>query len=232
VLRRVLLGALVVIVVLLVVADRVGAIVAAHVIADRIQTDEHLSSRPAVSVGGFPFLTQAVRGDYSDVTVTLHDFATKSGLTMDTVKVHLHGVHLPLSRAVKSSGVRSIPVDRVDGTALLTYPQLNAYLRPKHLTVGPGAGGTVRVTTQTTVAGARLAVFGTGRAQVSHGVLTVTTSSVGAAAGSHAGSLPAHLSVSFPLAGLPFRLALGRVSATTGGVQATGTATGVVLGSH
>lgn len=125
-LRRFLIGILVLLVVLLVVADRVGAVVAAHVLADKIQTDEHLPSRPDVSIGGFPFLTQAIAGNYSDVTVTVHGL-TVSGVPVSTLVAHLHGVHVSASAAIKGD-VHRVPVDRADGRVVLSFADLNRYL--------------------------------------------------------------------------------------------------------
>lgn len=229
-LRRLLLGLVVGVVVVLVVADRVGAVVAAHVLADKIQTDEGLSSRPEVSIGGFPFLTQAIRGDYSNVTVTAHHLVL-GGVPVSRLTVHLHGAHLPLHDAL-SGNAHQVPVDSTDGQLLLSYPDVNHYLAPKHLTVQPAASGQVRVTQTLSIAGQRLTVSGIGRASVRHDVITATTTSVAAGASGSSVSVPARLSASLPMLGIPFRLTLGEVHATTAGVIAAGTVNRLVIGKH
>jgi DUF2993 family protein len=55
---RKLLIAVIILVGLLVAADRVGAVVASHEIASQVQTAYNLPSKPSVTVRGFPFLTQ------------------------------------------------------------------------------------------------------------------------------------------------------------------------------
>ena len=62
---------LVLLVVLLVVADRLAARVAGQVVADRIKASQHLTTTPKVSVKGFPFLTQLWRATMTRSTPAL-----------------------------------------------------------------------------------------------------------------------------------------------------------------
>jgi hypothetical protein len=59
---RKLLTFIVVLGLLLVLADRVAWWVAERGVATAIQESENLPQRPGVSIGGFPFLTQAIEG--------------------------------------------------------------------------------------------------------------------------------------------------------------------------
>ena len=68
---RRLLIVLVVLAALLVVADRVGVVVAENRLAGQIQQQLVLDSKPDVSIHGIPFLTQAIRGRYKDIRVEL-----------------------------------------------------------------------------------------------------------------------------------------------------------------
>ena len=69
--RRWLIAALVAVTVLalLVVADRVGASVAANVAERQLTKQAAFSQSPSVQINGFPFLTQAIRGRYDDVEI-------------------------------------------------------------------------------------------------------------------------------------------------------------------
>lgn len=202
-----------VIVALLVVLDRVAVVAADHVVAARIQTQEHLPSRPSVSIGGFPFLTQAIGGKYDDVTLTVHDFH-RAVVPVDTITVELHGVHVGLG-AVFSQHLSSVPVDSATARVLLSYDDLNAYLRGKGVTVAPGGDGRVRVTGSVTVAGQTLSATGTATIDVtSDSLLLRAVNSV---------------TISVPLAGLPFGIALRSATATNRGIQVTATAQGLVL---
>jgi hypothetical protein len=198
---------------LLVIADRLALVAADNVVASRIQTDQHLSQRPHVSIHGFPFLTQALSGRYGDVTLTLHDLHD-TAVPVQTLTVDLHGVHVPLG-AVTSQHLSSVPVDRATATVLLSFAGLNAYLGDKHLVVSEAANGEIKVTGTVTVQGRTVSASGTGRIEVRGSDLVVTGG--------------AGLDVTIPLSGLPFRIALVGAKATKEGIVVQATASGLVL---
>jgi hypothetical protein len=111
---------------LLVVADRVGVGIAEKAVAARLADSGSISGSPEVDIRGFPFLTQAVAGRYDDVRISLTaaELGQPDGTDAD---IALHGVHVPLSGVVSGS-VREVPVDRIDGTATLSYDLLSAQL--------------------------------------------------------------------------------------------------------
>ena len=106
----------------LVVVDRVGVGIAEDRVAEQLADRGQLVGTPDVEITGFPFLTQAVSGRYSDVRIhlTAEELGQPAGTRAD---VSLQGVHVPLSDALSGS-VQQIPVDRVDGTATLSYALL------------------------------------------------------------------------------------------------------------
>jgi len=205
-----------VIVALLVVLDRVAVVAADRAVAARIQTQEHLQSRPDASIGGFPFLTQAIGGKYDDVTLTVHHYS-RLAVTVDTITVELHGVHVGLG-AVLSQHLSSVPVDSATAHILLSYDDLNTYLRTKGVTVAPGGDGKVRITGSVTVAGQTLSVTGTATIDVTSDSLLLRAANA--------------VTVTVPLAGLPFQIALQSAKATNRGIQVTTTAQGLVLHSR
>jgi hypothetical protein len=111
---------------LLVIADRVGVSVAEDQVAERIAEQGDLPGPPEVDITGFPFLTQAVAGRYDEVRIALTaaDLGQPAGTDADVV---LHGVQVPLSDVIDGS-VQQVPVDRIDGTATLSYALLSAQL--------------------------------------------------------------------------------------------------------
>jgi ABC-type amino acid transport substrate-binding protein len=119
---RRLLVVLVVLVALLAVADRVGVVVAQSVLASQIQDQLQLDQTPDVSIRGIPFLTQAIRGTYRDVRVTLPD-VDAGALQNIAVDAQLRGVHVPLSDAIRRQ-VNQVPVDRISGTLEVGYDEL------------------------------------------------------------------------------------------------------------
>ena len=89
-----------------------------------------LAGTPEVDITGFPFLTQAVAGRYDDVRISLtaDELGQPEGTRAD---VALRGVQVPLS-SVLSGSVQEVPVDRIDGTATLSYELLAARSAATH----------------------------------------------------------------------------------------------------
>jgi hypothetical protein len=236
-LRRLLIGGLVVIVVGVVALDRVGARVAAHVLAGKLQTYEHLPNRPSASIGGIPFLTQAFGGDYHDVHVTARDFKTPDGVPVTTLDAHLRGARLPLSDVLDGS-VSKVPVDHVQGTVYVSFADVAAYLTGEgtSVTLGRASDHTIKVTRKIPLGGNRTGVaVGVATVTVSNQVVKLAvgqidaTSIVGGKSGRTFLVRPFTLSV--PLRALPFRIDVTSVTVSGEGVTAAGTANDVTLGS-
>lgn len=112
--------ALVVLLGLLVGADRVALLVAEDQLASRIQSSQHLSQKPGVSIDGFPFLTQVVSRDFPHATVDIHGL-TANGLTISDLHADLRGVHV-------NSGFNAATVDTLTATAELSYADIGKAL--------------------------------------------------------------------------------------------------------
>ena len=119
--RRIVI-ALVVLATLLVLADRVGVVLAERALADQIRTELDLQQTPDVSIRGVPFLTQAIRGRYQEVRVGLPD--VDSG-RLQNIGVHarLLGMHAPLGDVLRRQ-VDEVPVDRITGDLTVGYADL------------------------------------------------------------------------------------------------------------
>src|SRR5437773_4699274 len=139
-----------VLLVLALIADRVAAQAAQSAVAARLQTELKLADKPAVSVHGFPFLTQLFGGRYRDVEVIARGVTAQQFSDL-TVHAHLRGLHVPFSK-LTSGDVDQVPVDHVAGTVGLPYDQI---ARAAHI---PGlslsaSGDSVRVAGTVTVLG-------------------------------------------------------------------------------
>lgn len=106
---------------LLVVVDRVGVAIAEDRVAESIAQEADLSAPPEVDVVGFPVLHEAVRGRYDEVRIafTAEELDQPEGTRADVV---LRGVEVPLSQLFGT--VERVPVERMDGTATLSYALL------------------------------------------------------------------------------------------------------------
>jgi hypothetical protein len=139
----VVLAVVVVLVGAAVVADRVALSYAQRAVAEQLGRQDVFSSEPTVHLGGFPFLTQAVSGDYDHVTVDGRGL-TLGSLRGVTFHADLQGVHVPLSDALGGT-VRTIPVDRASGQVVVPYSEFARQTGIDGLTITPDDGGlTVR----------------------------------------------------------------------------------------
>jgi hypothetical protein len=129
--------ALVVLLGLVVAADRVALVVAEDQLASRIQTSQHLSQKPDVSISGFPFLTQVISRDFPHATVDIHGLTAKDGLVISDLHADLHGVHV-------NSGFNSATVDTLTATAQMSYADIAKALASQ-LTVEGAQVGTIRL---------------------------------------------------------------------------------------
>jgi len=112
--------ALIVLVGLLVAADRVAAAVTESRLASKIQQSQHLSQKPSVSIDGFPFLTQVVSRNFGHATVDINDLDAR-GVPISHIHADLRGVHV-------SSGYNRATVDNLNSTATLTYAEVSTTL--------------------------------------------------------------------------------------------------------
>jgi DUF2993 family protein len=194
---------------LLALADRLSALAAQHVVAQRIQEDQTLAVRPDVSITGFPFLTQLVSGRYHRVDVTVRDLR-RGSLDVARVVAHLYGVGLPFTDVIHQH-VDRIVVDRAAGEVDVDYSALNRMLSDRHLQLSDGAAGEVHVTASA------------GAAEVDADFpLTVHGSAVVVA-------LPTDISVQIPLPALPFGISLESARATRDGIVVRGATSAFVL---
>ena len=132
---RRLVWSLILIVALFAILDRVALGSAEHDVAARLQADASLSSAPDVSIHGYPFLTQLVAGDYDNVEVGMRDLDS-DGLRIDRLAVHVHGAHVSLWDVLNQDRSR-IRVDRATADLLLTYADLDAFVRQRAGTPPP-----------------------------------------------------------------------------------------------
>lgn len=143
---------------LLVVADRVGVAVAEDRVAAVIAERGQLAGAPDVDIGGFPFLTQAVGGEYEQVQIALtaDDLGQPAGTRAD---VTLRGVQVPLPDVLTGS-VAEVPVGRIDGVATLSYELLSQQLGAG-TTLRPEGDG-LRITRTVELAGVQVPLTATG----------------------------------------------------------------------
>jgi len=227
---RGLLILLVVLGALLVIADRVGVAVAEDQVADRIAERGELPGPPEVDIAGIPFLTQALSGRYDEVRIALTapDLGQPEGTDADVV---LRGVEVPLSDVLAGS-VQQVPVDRVDGTATLSYALLSAQLGGDTRLEREGDG--LRITRTVELLGRQVALTAAGDVTLDGSDLVVDVDEA-AGAGVELPDLVVDraddlLDLRYTVPPLPFGLQLTGVRPADDGVVVDLEATGTVIG--
>lgn len=226
---RALLVVLLLLAGLALLADRVAVGVAEEKVAEQLAGKGGLVGTPDVDITGFPFLTQVVAGRYEDVRIAMD--AEELGQPEGTrAAVTLRGVHVPLSSALSGS-VREVPVDRIDGTATLSYGLLAAELGSDATVAREGDG--LRITRTVELLGRTLPVTAAGTVALEGDQLVVDVERAAGAGVELPGFLVDRagdlLDLRYPIPELPFGLQLTGVAPAADGVRVRVEATDAVL---
>ena len=221
--------AAVVLLALLVAADRIAAAVAGNEVAQRVATSEDLSERPDVTFGGFPFLTQALAGSFRDVRVVA-DGVVRGELSFRRIAARLQGVEVSVRDALNGD-VSAVPIRRGRAEVQLAYADLNRYLAKRRITVR--ADGTeLLLEGFVTVAGQPLPAAAKAEVTVRPDRIAVVARDVRARGGAQA-PLPAAagaaLSFDIPTAKLPFGVKVESVAVAPDALLIAASATGLVV---
>ncbi len=210
-------------------ADRAVEKWAEGYVADQLTEQAGLAGTPDVDVRGFPFLTQALSGTYEDVRISLtaDELGQPEGTSAD---VRLVGVQIPLS-AVLSGEVQEVPVDRIEGTATLSYELLSDQLGGDS-TLSPEGDG-LRVTKTVEILGYTLPLTATGTISLDGDELVVDVERASGAGVEVPGFLVDQasdlLDLRYAVPALPFGLQLTSVTPAPDGVVVEVEATDTVL---
>ncbi|GAA3558493.1 DUF2993 domain-containing protein [Amycolatopsis ultiminotia] len=110
--------ALGVLVILLVGADFGAAAFAEHTISQKARTQLGLSDDPSVNIHGFPFLTQAISGDYRHITVSAEGVPVGTELRDLRVGAELEDVTAPLSD-LTSGNTKAVKIGKLTGAVTI-----------------------------------------------------------------------------------------------------------------
>ncbi|ALG14171.1 DUF2993 domain-containing protein [Kibdelosporangium phytohabitans] len=131
---RPLVITLVILIALLVGVDFGAAAVAEYQVSKRAKAAFNLADDPAVTVRGFPFLTQAIGGEYDHITVDARGVPIKDILKDVEVHADLRGVQAPLSDLL-AGRTESISVKEIEGQLRVKEADFNRALQSKKLPV-------------------------------------------------------------------------------------------------
>jgi LmeA-like phospholipid-binding len=117
--RKGLIVGLIVLIGLVIAADRIGLLLAQKAIAKTVASQYQLDHEPKVSIKGFPFLTQALGGQYREIDVTVGD-VTEQGVRLSDATVELKGVTASVSDALNGDPSEMV-ADSATSTATVAY---------------------------------------------------------------------------------------------------------------
>jgi hypothetical protein len=214
---------------LLVVADRVAVVVADRQIASRVQSAYNLSSKPSVSVQGFPFLTQVASGNYHQIDVSIGSLST-DGVQVNGLTAQLSGVRAPLSDLL-GHGSSSITAAQVTGSGTVPFSSVRSHL-PRGVQLSQD-GEALRLAGTVSYLGVTVPVSADATLAADGSGIGVTPTRISVASGSSA--LPSIIAGQFrfviPVTGLPLHLAVRSVSVVPGGVRVGASAADVAFTS-
>ncbi|RSM84257.1 DUF2993 domain-containing protein [Kibdelosporangium aridum] len=131
---RPLVITLVILAALLVGVDFGAAAVAEYQVSKRAKAAFGLSDDPAVTVRGFPFLTQAIGGEYDHITVDARGVPIKDILKDVEVHAEMRGVQAPLSDLL-AGRTDTISVREIEGQLRVKEADFNRALQSNSLRV-------------------------------------------------------------------------------------------------
>jgi LmeA-like phospholipid-binding len=214
--RRIIIAA-VALLVLLLVADRVGDAVAERVAGDTLQSSQHLAHRPDVNIAGFPFLNQLATGHYDKITVTAKDVPLgrrARGLVLDRLQVVLR--HLTVTRSFSHFRAQT-----ATATGTVGLGKLGEVLGVELSYAG---GGRVQVAKDLSIAGNTFHLRATAKPYLHHGALAFSDTSVAGVdgvTGDVIDSLTSVFGISIPLQGIPFDVRLTSLRVDSAGLAVT-----------
>lgn len=225
---RALLVVLVLVGLLAAGVDRILVLVAEDRIAAVAAQQTGLPEEPDVSIEGYPFLTQALGGEYDSVRIGI-DVAAAGLPPGARADIRLQGVQAPL-RDVLSGSLEALPVDRLTGTAVFPFDYIGEQLDGAAVT-RDGSG--IRVETSIDVLGQDFPFAATaGLTLVDNGVLLDVTDVSGLGVDvpdEVVRAVEALIGVTIPVPELPLGLGFSDLAVTDAGVEVSGEGADIVL---
>lgn len=121
------------------------------------------SGTPKADVGGFPFATQVVAGEYKKITIQIPDLQGQ-GLKLPNLTLVATDVKAPLEAL--RSGDGSITAAKVTGSAVVPWDVVIAAAKLKDLTLSANEDGSLKVAGQVAIAGYTVPLAGKAKVSV------------------------------------------------------------------
>ncbi|MBE7187405.1 DUF2993 domain-containing protein [Jatrophihabitans endophyticus] len=209
---RKLIVFVVVVAVLLVVVDRVGDFVAERIVADNLQSSQHLQQRPDVTIDGVPFVTQFVSGHYQHVEIDASD------VRVGSTPLALSTLHTDFRTVSVSHNFQTFSARTASATATVDFAGLSRLLK---VHVHYGGHGRIALSKKLPVIGRKTVTFA---ARYANGVLRfggAAVNGLGHLGHEVASALSHYLDIRTPLRTFPFHIRVRSIRVDSSGLQLT-----------
>ncbi|WP_433332664.1 LmeA family phospholipid-binding protein [Spirillospora sp. CA-294931] len=226
--RKALLVLLVLFVGAVIAADRIGVRIAQNEIGKQVATQYAMSETPKVKIHGFPFLTQALGGNYDKIDVTISQW-TDQGITVQDVKVEMKSVKAPLSE-VSSGNADNVTAGTATASAVIPYELIKQRAPREVKRIGP-KGDDLEVDLTGTISGLPMAGTATVSVKPSAKGIVITPISIGSSGGPQIplALVKQRLGWIVPVRDLPVGSRISKIEPTAEGLRVSATADDVRL---
>jgi hypothetical protein len=241
-----LLVVLVLLIGLVVVADRVGASTAEDRLADQAQAEMKKAGvtsegRPDVTIGGFPFLTQVLAGSYDKITISVQR-PRSNNVQLDHMTLVATDVKAAASDLLKGQG--PVTAGRLTGSATMSWETVKSLIELSGLPVpfDPSklqvkvVDNKVELRLPVTLGGFSTTLRASGQVSVEGGKVQLRLTDVATegtelppAAKALLQQYRSRLTATIRTPQMPYKLVIKNVSTSNAGVDVTATADNIVL---
>ncbi|GIJ48637.1 hypothetical protein Val02_55230 [Virgisporangium aliadipatigenens] len=247
--RKVGIGLLVLLVLLLglvAIADRVAVGIAEDRIAEQAETTIKneggtVEGRPDVSIGGFPFLTQVLGGNYDEITIKANKPQT-NGVKLENMTVVANDVEAATSDLMNGRG--PVTAHRVTGNAFMTWETVKSLVQLSGLPVPIDLSkltitvvdNRIDLKLPIDIQGYKAVLTAKGTISIADGKVLLALSDVATEGGQLTGVAKTvfdankdKLKATIRTPQMPYKLVINNVTSSAQGVTVTATATDVAL---
>jgi hypothetical protein len=180
---------------LLIGADFALAAAGEHQVAQKMRAKFGLTDDPSVRINGFPFITQALAGDYKDIEISATGVPVRDQLRDLEIRANLYHVRITLSDLL-AGNTKNAKIDQVKGSVKIKANDLNRLVNqvtpftdmaiepdtraelPEPQANAPRTTAAVKLTGNTTVAGKKITVTSYGSVTLVGGQIEISISDI------------------------------------------------------
>ncbi|KAB2347802.1 LmeA family phospholipid-binding protein [Actinomadura rudentiformis] len=219
--RKVLLVLLILLIGGVVAADRIGVRVAQDEIGKQVAAQYNLQQQPEVTIHGFPFLTQAIGGEYDQIDVKLGQW-TERGVTVGDVTIEMRGVSAPLAD-VAGGNADNVTAQEARASAVIPYSVIKARA-PREVKGIAARGDNLQLDLDGTIAGIPLSGSAVVSVKPSDKGIVITPVSGGLTGLPQLPAVGQLVSWTVPVANLPVGSKISEIQPTPDGLRVGATA--------